>query len=50
MNCGGSGTGEIDPGTCFVYNTDITSASFGLFNGNSVTTPRVIQLVGRITF
>ncbi len=50
MNCGGSGTGEEDPGECFVYNTDITSPSFGLFNGNSVTTPRVIQLVGRITF
>lgn len=33
----------------FPFNTDISSADFGKWNG-SVTSPRNIQLVGRITF
>jgi len=49
MNCGGSGTGEIRPGECYAYNLDTSSPSFGVWTGNS-TAPRVIQLVGRITF
>jgi hypothetical protein len=49
MNCFGGGTGEIRPGQCFAYNYDTSSPAFGLWNGN-VTAPRVIQLVGRITF
>jgi len=49
MNCFGGGTGEIRPGTCYAYNLDTSSPAFGLWNGNS-TAPRVIQLVGRITF
>ncbi len=36
-------------GGCTPFNTDISSADFGKWNG-TVTTPRNIQLVGRIEF
>ena len=38
-----------DVGGCTPYNTDISSPNFGVWNG-SVSTPRNIQLVGRIEF
>jgi hypothetical protein len=38
-----------DQGGCIPFNTDISSADFGKWNGK-VTAPRNIQLVGRIEF
>ncbi len=36
-------------GDCIPFNNDPSSSSFGAWNG-TVTQPRNIQLVGRITF